>query len=679
MKSSISIKEIMVKVVIGMLICSFAIWGLGSQMLNNVRDDHSWIIKVANHNYYEKDLEPFINQAKRSGMSEDDAFHKGLESMITSALFEQEAKRLNIIVDDSMIIRELGKTGSFRGPDKKFDKEKFFATLKSAGIDSRTFMNRLRSQIAGTQVGDVFNAVTSIMPQELSRAMIGATYSARKAAVFEISDSDIVSFDEDVNLLNAYYRDNIAQFTKQEERDVSYSVITMDSLLKGDENFAVSDEEVQEEYQKRRSLLIEPEKRRLEQIVFKTEKDAQDGHEKLAKGLLFDDVRKEHGIKMEYSHIIKKFENMGADDPVSMSVFAISLGDITKPIETALGWHIFRVNAIYPEYVKPLSKVRDGIVSDIKASKKYDLFSDKLEIIRNAGVSNISDFAKEHGVTVENATIRLSDSNENGKKVHEYAAFVNAAFDLPLNEVSGLIPVFGMDNTYAVLSVDKIRSSYAPSFESVKDDVAKHYHDAERKKIAKNLLISLQEVFRAGKYDEIMKFIKNNDIGKSCEFMKKIFSIVKQDTAANDNVVTSAENLDRKSSDKYEKNEARELSAEELRIIVKAIKNARDISVGRLESLPEKVDLSMIVKIFDSEVGEATDIVRSQDGYGFARLNDVDYPNKAENAAMMQKFSGPMLSLYHGIMVKEYIDRLKKDLDLRINNKMVGRVSSGAE
>ena len=144
----------------------------------------------------------------------------------------------------------------------------------------------------------------------------------------------------------------------------------------------VTDEDVNEFYEKNKAQFTQPATRQVRHIVVKKKERAdelyselQDGADfaALAKRFSTDTSTKGQGGKLP----ITKGQTAPAFDKAA---FALERGDISKPVKTQFGWHIIEaVSAVKPEKVAPLKDLEESIRQQLVQQKKNDAMKSWVE------------------------------------------------------------------------------------------------------------------------------------------------------------------------------------------------------------------------------------------------------------------------------------------------------------
>jgi peptidyl-prolyl cis-trans isomerase D len=132
----------------------------------------------------------------------------------------------------------------------------------------------------------------------------------------------------------------------------------------------VTEDEIKKAYERAKSYFETPEKRRIEQIRFKSETAARAAKAKLDAGQTFEAVAKAEGYKPED---IKLGEVSKNDSTIPAGAFELAVNKVSDPLKGAFGWVILRVLSVTPGTVKTLEEARTEIREQFLKERSKDL------------------------------------------------------------------------------------------------------------------------------------------------------------------------------------------------------------------------------------------------------------------------------------------------------------------
>ncbi|MBT6137761.1 MAG: SurA N-terminal domain-containing protein, partial [Rhodospirillaceae bacterium] len=152
------VTSIFVKILFGLLIASFAIWGIGDIFLGNRGGQAA--IKVGDIAYNSAEvLDQFERVRRRLGLqiTAQQAAELGLldnviKELVNEGLFAAEGQSLGLAVGDAVIKGRIASNQAFQGPGGAFDPATFRQVLFNAGLSEAAFVDVLRKDVARSQI-----------------------------------------------------------------------------------------------------------------------------------------------------------------------------------------------------------------------------------------------------------------------------------------------------------------------------------------------------------------------------------------------------------------------------------------------------------------------------------------------------------------------------------------------
>lgn len=141
--------------------------------------------------------------------------------------------------------------------------------------------------------------------------------------------------------LQAYYEDNIGNYTLPELRDITYAWITPEMIV---DTVEVDEATLRASYEERIDDFNLPERRLVERLVFSSEESASEALARLNDDFAFEDLVAERGLALPDVDMgdVTRDTLEGAAD----GVFGANTGDVVGPLPSNLGPALFRINAV---------------------------------------------------------------------------------------------------------------------------------------------------------------------------------------------------------------------------------------------------------------------------------------------------------------------------------------------
>jgi peptidyl-prolyl cis-trans isomerase D len=394
-------------VVMGLLIVSFAIWGIGDIFRGF---GQSSLAEIGNttigieqfRNYYNDKLSQLGRRMGRP-ITPDQARSLGLDRQILGQLvaetaLDQKARDMKLGVSDALISEKITADPAFQGLNGKFDRARFEYGIRELGFTEQRFVQEQRQlmtrrQIALSLTGEI---AAPVVAQNAINIFRNEKRTADVIVLGPAQAGDVANPTPEA--LQKYFDERKTLFRAPETRKVTLLSITADSLAAW---IVVSDEDAKTYYEAHANNYGTTERRELRQIVFPTMPDAQAASDKLAQGASFDDIAKARGLT-EKDTDLGLVEKKGVIDPaVADAAFALKEGEVSKPVQGQFGAVLVQATKIeaatQQTYEQVAPKIKHTIALD-RARKQLGDLRDKIEDERAAG-STLAETAKKLGLT----------------------------------------------------------------------------------------------------------------------------------------------------------------------------------------------------------------------------------------------------------------------------------------
>lgn len=350
-----------------------------------------------------------------------------LDTMINRALLEEQAKTLGMQVSDDAIQAMLVADPAFADESGNFSNDMFARFLQSRGmtkdmlfasqrreLNLRQLMNSILTNAIYTtpQVNRLMNLQSEARPIWVKR-LSWQNYASQVS----VSDGEI----------ETYYNENKDKMVSPNRVDLAYIELTPESLPA----VTVSDDELKVAYanhlkqnnlgQKQLAQILLTGDKAKEATAIKAELDAGKDFAELAKAKSDDPSGESGGDIGTYNSTV-----FGDDaSKVDAVVATLDVGQVSEPVVTSFGTHIFKVTKA--DSAPSLDELKDILTKEVIAQKQATQFDEKVSAI-NALVADsygIKDIAGEMNLTVKT----VADYKDKGQDVLGQPAIIKAAFD----------------------------------------------------------------------------------------------------------------------------------------------------------------------------------------------------------------------------------------------------------
>src|SRR5215216_1403932 len=253
-------------VVMGLLIVSFAIWGIGDIFRGFGRSSLAQIGRP---------ISP--DQARALGFDQ-----QLLGQLIAETALDERVRQLGLGLSDAEIAKRITEDPTFRGFTGQFDRGRFEQMIRSAGYSEPRYVAEqrrvsLRRQLAETISGEV--TAPKAMAEVLNRYE-GEQRSIEYVVLDRSRAGDVPAPTPEE--LAQYFDGRKALFRAPEYRKVALIVLSIAEALPW---ISVTDADAKARYDEQRARYVTPERRQVEQIVFPNADEARPAGERVAGGL----------------------------------------------------------------------------------------------------------------------------------------------------------------------------------------------------------------------------------------------------------------------------------------------------------------------------------------------------------------------------------------------------------
>jgi len=147
----------------------------------------------------------------------------------------------------------------------------------------------------------------------------------------------------------------------------------------------VTDEDVEEYYEKSKERFAQPERRDLNVVLTKTKAKAEQAKKELGTGADFKAVSKQFSIDQaskaqggKLPGVTQGQQEKALDD----AVFKAEKGNVEGPVKTQFGWYVFEVTKVTPKQQQSLEQSKETIRGLVKSEREQKALQDFIEDFR---------------------------------------------------------------------------------------------------------------------------------------------------------------------------------------------------------------------------------------------------------------------------------------------------------
>ena len=362
---------------LGILMISFAIWGVGDSI--NPAVDPNVAIKVDQVEVRTEELQrrftAEVNQLRQAigtDFTAKDAADLGIMDNIVAQLSERAtldmaARTMGLTIPDEALRRTVLEQDAFKDETGNFNRTLLNQVLSSNGVTEQGYIDLLRSDVS-RQIMLQPIAANARAPKAMIDAIFTYRAEQRSAELLYVADESVQLGDEPTEeALSQVYDENLSAFTAPEYREVEVIVISTTDLVPLD---SITQEEIQLFYDENIDRYRTKPTRTVRQLVFATALDATTAYNQIKDGdtLMELGERIKVGAPIDLGEL-KANDNLGFD---LSAVFEQNELGISAPIQTGFGWHLFEVTALTSGSISAIPVVREDIIDFIVTDRSFD-------------------------------------------------------------------------------------------------------------------------------------------------------------------------------------------------------------------------------------------------------------------------------------------------------------------
>jgi peptidyl-prolyl cis-trans isomerase D len=614
------IGRVVMAILMGLIILSFAIWGIGDIFrgfgANNLAQVGGVAIGADTYrNAYQAELQ-VLARAEHRNITNEEAHQYGLDGQVLSRLVNEAAlddqgRRLGLAISDEDIAKAIANDDNFKGETGRFDRQAFDAFLRDEGYTEKTYLWQQRSVHLRRQIVDALtNGVQ--LPKALLEAIFRFQMETRSVDYIVFPNASAGSLPTpSEEELKGYFESTRQLYATPEFRGLVVVPVTPASIAKPDD---VSDADAQTRYDEvKNERFGAPEKREVEQILFASDAEAKEARAKLDAGKTFDDLLTEKNLTPKDASLGTVARTGLIDKNVADAAFSLKEGEVSEPVKARFGTVVLRVGKVAASTVRPYSGVAAELKHEIalqRAQSEIARLHDAIEDQRTSGKS-LTEAANNAGL--EPRVISAVDATGNDpqgvpvKDLVDGAALLKAAFASDIGVDNDTLRVQG--GGYQWFEVAKIDKAREKTFDEAKAEVEKAWRE-----------------------DKAGKLLS----AKTAEFVKKL------DAGVNMAAIGAADgNL--------------------------AVKNANDVRRAGSSGLA----LNVVTQIFNVGVHRAGSVASEDGGRILFQVVSSTTPAFDPEAAELTNIMGDVKRGFDEDVIAQYLAKLESDIGVKLNTKVL--------
>jgi peptidyl-prolyl cis-trans isomerase D len=465
-------------VLIGLLIISFAVFGINDVFQGNVGDA---VVKAGSRTVtsvdfrrefdnYKRGLEQQSGQPVTSEMAAADGRDRAfLGQLATREAFSEVLRRAGIRPSDALVVKQLeGIPAFFDQVSGRFDKATYAQRLGEVGLTPEGFDQVLRDEMADEQFA---KAAANGLRVPRAYTALAAIYAmeARDLSVFILPREAVPQPEAPTDAqLTAFMKENTARLTRPEFRILTVARFSPELVS---QNLPIDQAELQKRFEFRRDTLSTPETRTVLQVPAKDAPTAQQIMARLSRGEPPAQVAKAVGVDViTYD---SKPQSAIADRRVGEAAFKMRAGEIAS-VQGDLGMAVVRVVSVTPGRQVSLADVRPMIEAELRkdaAAEKVYALTQAYEDAHQGGADLIQSAQKAGVAATTMGPLSREGRDLQGQPIPGLTQkIVEQAFSLPSGGESDLVEAG--NGEYFAVRIDRVMPPAVPPLAEIRLELA---------------------------------------------------------------------------------------------------------------------------------------------------------------------------------------------------------------
>ncbi|WP_173931737.1 peptidyl-prolyl cis-trans isomerase [Chelativorans sp. Marseille-P2723] len=476
------------KILLMLLVLSFAVWGISNQLLtggsNDVLTAGGTTVSALDYRLaYDRRISEF-SQRIGSRLTREQAVAFGIDDQVLAelaagAVLDETARRIGLGVSQDKLAELAASDPAFRGAGGRFDRAQFEFVLRQIGMRPQDYLRNREKAAVRQQIVDAAAAGVSA-PDALLRNV--ALYRGEDRTIEYVllqsppAQNLVAPAEEE---LQSWFEARKEHYSAPEYRRIDYVKLEAEDIV---DPSVISDEQVSAYYEQNRNRYTTPERRTIEQINFPDAETAAAAHESLRAGTTFEDLVERQGRTLADASLGTLSREEIADNAIAEAAFALDEGQISQVVDGTFGPVLLRVTEISPERVSPLAEVEDEIRNMLALDEASRLVLDTYDAYEDARAAGAS---MEEAAGQLKLTMRTVEVDRNGQRPDGTVAndlpqsreLLNEAFEADVGVENQ--PINIGSNGFLFFEVAGVTPARERSFDEVRDRVLADWTDEE--------------------------------------------------------------------------------------------------------------------------------------------------------------------------------------------------------
>ena len=498
-----------VKILIGILILSFAVWGI-QDIFGNFKktvaieiDDYEVSLDqlVTEYNnqlsIISSQLEKQISLKESLELGIDEI---AIENLVRKMVLQIEINKLGIDIPEEFIAEQIINDDNFK-IDGRFNKARYEQLLSYAGYNDETYV---QSEINVNKQNQLYNVIgnRTYIPNTLIEMVDKYNKTERVIEYMNLAKSKIVVKTPSERELLEFYEKFKNGYRKSETRDFTALILEPENIKT---NIQVMQSQIDEYYNANLDSFSNSEKRELYQFFF-NDKATADNFFTDSSQLEFNNLLKKYLHNKEESYLGSVSKDEILDFEVADAAFNLATGEFGKPIDGMLGVSVLYLQKINPAKVPTINEVAEEIRDEIQTQEAIDLvetlyFEIEDNLLNGSSIEEVSEINQIELQFFEKIDINGKNIQDDEVENINHQELIQKIFN---SEIGDFIEVHDTKNGYIWTDLKSVNPPYIKSFAEVRNLVSSDMINKRRNDQESEIINKLEIGFKNNQIQELI-------------------------------------------------------------------------------------------------------------------------------------------------------------------------------
>ncbi len=483
----------------------FALWGI-QNYIGGASEDA--LVTVGDRAFFQNDLNKAYQQYSQNlnGMKIDEATirQQATLKLVKDEVLLQHVRDQDLIISDEKA-KEFIQGLEYFQVDGKFDNTHYKTLLRAQQLTSAQFVQRIKqAQVMEQYQRSILS--TSFATDYDIEQFFKIQNQKRNIDYITVPITPITEAPDD-KAIQTYYQANQSRYQTTEKVSVEYVQLSLSDLAK---KITLTEVQLKAFYEEQKETYTSKERRKISHILFSFKKGSNDDNA-LAKAQAaqkqlatksFEDLAQEVSddeISAKKGGDLGLFEIGGLEPSLEKTVTQLTLGQVSAPVKSSFGYHLFKVTELAPVTTKTFDEVKPEVTNALQrksAETNFYEMAERLAEVSYENTSNLTVAAETIGTTIEKTN---SFSKDKGEGIAQDPIIRAAAFSEDVLKGNNSEPLEIGNDKVIVLRLSAHQPASFQPLEAVKAEISQLILTQKAQQQASKMAADLKQQLLSGK------------------------------------------------------------------------------------------------------------------------------------------------------------------------------------